>query len=269
MHLRCLAWLVAVASVGCAHTVHVEHAPAAALAVPVERVAVVARDRECRPVADALITELRERDLVGTLSGARITVDPRAAMRIDLVACGEAYQATLVQRAGGGSAEQTRSTVDGRGHAVAVIRTGENVHAHLIGAGREGRVGGWAAGDSLPALNAAVHRALATAVARDLADQIAPVPTLVERRVWPNAADGTARRFHSLAVNAERDGDLQAAYDLARAAYRERPSERQAAYIAELARLRAQGDPLRSLAADRPPDASDVAPGAAPAEGSP
>ena len=52
----------------------------------------------------------------------------------------------------------------------------------------------------------AAFSALEREVARDLSEQIAPVPTQVYRRVYTNTSANSARHFHNLAVAAEADG---------------------------------------------------------------
>jgi hypothetical protein len=140
-------------------------------------------------------------DLVEVLAHGALRVDPRADLRIDLFNCGAA---------------------PGRAHAVAAVSFEGGVLANLIGAGR--------GGDPLAARQD---------LARDLAQQINPVPTLVERRVYPNAASGTARELTTLAVEAERIGDLDRAVALAEAAWAEDPNPRTASYRDELLRRRA------------------------------
>jgi hypothetical protein len=160
---------------------------------------------------DAIAVVARDRacqrsadDLVEALGRSpSLAVDPRADLRIDLFNCG-------------------RDEAAGRAHAVAAVSFRGRVLANLIGAGRDGDT--TAAREDL---------------ARDLAHQLNPLPTLVERRIYPKAPSGTARELTTLAVEAERTGDLDAAVALAEAAWQEDPNPRTAGYLGELRRRRA------------------------------
>jgi len=66
--------------------------------------------------------------------------------------------------------------------------------------------------------------------------QLNPLPTLVERRVYPNAPAGTARDLTNQAVLAEKAGDLQRALEFATAAYVQDPNRRTASYLDDLQR---------------------------------
>lgn len=216
---------------GCAHTVNLELEAAPSVAVVAESVAVVSRDRSCSPVANALIDELRDSGGPG--------VDPNAAVRIELVRCGTpSYALTVLEEVRAGGGVRRSAELDGRLHAVAVVYGGGHPQAHLIGATRHSSHGGWRTdglGD-LVQLRRAVERDMSDEVARDLAQQLLPVRTVVKRRVYPNANRGSARERLTLAVQAELVGDLDDALHHARAALDERPSERAAAYVRELER---------------------------------
>lgn len=219
-------------AVGCAgHRVHVELPAAPAVELAADAVAIVAADRECRDVANALVDELAR---VGAL-----TVDPTAPTRLYVYGCTQAVAAPVVDvrledDASGRRSESREILVDGRAQAaVDVVRQGDVV-ARLVGAGRHTASGDLA---SSPGIERAMARNLPERVAVDLVDQIRPVPRLAVRRVYPNAAEGTAADLLDRAVAAELAGDLPAARDLALAALRERPTARAEAYLRELERL--------------------------------
>ena len=194
-------------AVGCGSTVRLELPPTPAVALPGDAIAVVARDRACQATADALVEEL------GRSPSPR--VDPRADLRIDLFNCGG-----------------SRAPLEERAHAVAVVSFQGRVLANLIGAGRDD--------DSNGSDEGVFDRSQAREdLARDLAHQLNPLPTLVDRRIYPNAPTGTARELTTLAVAAELQGDLDTAVVLAEAAWEEHPNPRTASYLEELLRRRA------------------------------
>lgn len=235
------AWVWAGAVVGCAPTVELEVPAAPAFDLPTDAVAVIARDRECQPAADALARALRGHD--------RLTVDHRAPMRLELVVCGEDQSWTIEEQDSDESSSRRRTSVAARAHAVVAVTAGGRVHAHLIGTGRHHLATSWSdEPGTRPNTSQAVRRQVHEDLADDLVLQLNPVPTLVERRVYPNASSGSARDLHNLAVAAEVQGDLELAWLLAQAAWLERPSPRSASYLDALHRRRATFSP--SPAAD-------------------
>jgi hypothetical protein len=141
----------------------------------------------------------------------------------------------LQASSGGEVRERRRVTVNGRAHAVvAVIVDGEAL-AHLIGTGQSTAIGGWDRGNTVQ-LRRSIERELTNSVVLDLSDQIRPVPRLVQRRVFPNASDGSARQLHTLAVRAELAGDIFRAHEFASAAHDAAPSRQSASYLSELDR---------------------------------
>lgn len=240
MDRRLAALLALIASGGlggCAHrTVRLEVAPAPAVSLPSSTVAVVAQDRECRPIADAIIDELG--------SKASIAVDPRAQTRLLVFGCGLDIGWTLrqeVDATGDRTRSIDRSDLTGRGHAVVAITTPEGTLAHLVGSSRDGVFGAWGVSDMFRSQRT-MRRSLVDGLALDLVDQLNPLPQQLARRVYPNAVEGSPRELHNLAVLAEQRGDLPEAVRLARAALDERPTERSARYLRELER---RAGPLR------------------------
>lgn len=225
---------------GCAHrTVRVDVAPTPAVSLPASRVAVVAQDRACRPVADALIAALRER--------AAFEVDPRADLRLLVFGCGLDVGYVLreeVDATGPRSESIRKLDLTGRGRAVLAVTEGQETLAHLVGSGRDGHQGGWGAVAPFQTRNALL-RSLTEAVAADLATQLSPLPQQLARRVYPNATPGSARGLHTLAVRAELRGDLDAATRFAREAAARRPSDRARAYLASLEQQPATVEPAQ------------------------
>lgn len=216
---------------GCAsRTVRVEVAPAPAVSLPSSTVAVVAADRECRPMADALIRSLGQR--------ASIAVDPRADTRLLVFGCGLDIGWTLTEEIDAtGDRPQSRQRADlsGRGHAVVAITDAHGTQAHILGSSRDGAVGAWGLQDMFRNRRALRNR-LTESVAEDLVGQLNPTTRQIARRVYPNATEGSARELHTRAVVAEQRGDLDEALRLARASLTERPTERAAAYLRALER---------------------------------
>lgn len=226
-----LTLLALVGASGCAkRTVRLEVAPAPAVSLAASTVAVVAQDRECRPIADAIIDELG--------SKASIEVDPRAETRLLVFGCGLDIGWTLrqeVDATGDRTRSIQKSDLTGRGHAVVAITTAEGTLAHLIGSSRDGVVGSWGVSDMFRSRRA-MRQSLTDGLADDLVDQLNPLPQQLARRVYPNAGEGSARALHNLAVLAEQRGDLTEAVRMARAALEERPTQRSAKYLRELER---------------------------------
>lgn len=231
---------------GCAHrTVRVDVPPAPAVSLATSRVAVVAQDRECRPVADALIDALHER--------ASFEVDPRSDVRLLVFGCGLDVGYVLREEvdATGERAESIRKVdLTGRGRAVLAVTAAGDTMAHLVGSSRDGQLGGWGKRHVFRTRRT-LERSLSDAVAADLASQLNPLPQQLARRIYPHAAPGSARELHTRAVQAEQRGDLDAATRLARAAAALRPTDRAEAYVASLER-RPPPPPRAAAPADDP-----------------
>lgn len=227
------AAILLLCATGCAHRVQVSVPAAPAVHLDTTRVAVAVYDPRCRDVAAALITALEDK--------GGIVVDPRAPVTLELRVCERTLtgEVDIVRT----TDEETREIgVVGSAYAFVVVNAGGAPTAELIGAARD-RTEGARARD-VPAMSRQVDRALVGAVADDLAEQVRPLPRQVARRVWPNAAEGTARRLYSLAVEQERAGNLAEARRLAAMAVGRRPVPLYARYLAELEALIERQGPI-------------------------
>lgn len=216
------ALLLAIA--GCRATVHLEVPPTPAVALTADTVAVVARDRACQAAADALALELTR--------GSYLQVDPRSALRVELFSCGDDQTVTVEQKDGA----DPRTRVEGRAHAVVEVSERGRVLAHLIAAGRDDGAAGLALPGSpgVGRLSRISRNRVHEDLARDVVRQLNPLPTLVERRVYPNASPGSARELTTRAVLAEKAGDLPLAIELATEAWNQDPNPRTSGYLDEL-----------------------------------
>ncbi|MEZ4241339.1 MAG: hypothetical protein R3F59_35315 [Myxococcota bacterium] len=203
--------------------------PAPAVAIADDRVAVVAGERACQATADALALELPR--------SSYLVVDPRAPVRVELLGCGDDMVWTLEQEAGPEGARR-RTRVEARAHAVVQVSDEERVLASLIGAGRQDAATAWQQPTPFLRFRRQARNQAHADLARDIVRQLNPLPTLVQRRVWPNAPAGTSRELVTLAVRAEEQGDLGLALQLAEAAWLRDPSPRTAGYVQELQRRR-------------------------------
>ncbi len=221
--------LMSCALLACAPRVRVEVAAAPAVAIGVTSVAVVARDRECRPIADAMIADLK--------AEALIQVDPRSPVKLMVFDCAVDLGWTVYQEVDGAD-ERRRADVEGRGHAVMAVETPYGTVAHVIGNAREGHLGSWKNRPIRDMLQtrSTIQRRLTSSVASDLVQQLNHQPQQVVRRLYPNADDGSAKQLTHLAVLAEQRGDLAEAIELASEAHLTDPSDRTAEYLASLQR---------------------------------
>lgn len=221
-------WLGAIGAgaAACVPTVALEVPPSPAVALRSDALSVVARERECQPHADALATELAR--------SGWVTVDPTAPLRLQVFGCGQDERWT-VEATDGPDGARRRASVEARAHAVVLVQDQGRVVAHLIGAGRGDGAQDRDAGRP-PRLGRTSRQRAIEDLARDLSRQISPLPSLVSRRVWPNAPDDTSRGLTTRAVAAEREGDLLTALRLAEAAFAEDPNPRTSGYLASLRR---------------------------------
>lgn len=224
-----LGILVGACLAGCRATVRLEVPPSPAVALTDDTVAVVARDRACQSAADALALELPR--------SSYLVVDPRASVRVELLGCGDDLSWTMEQEQGP-EGPRERARVEARAHAVVQVSDNGRILAHLIAAGRDEGGSTWQQRTSFLSLRRQARHRVHADLARDVVRQLNPLPTLVARRVYPNAPPGTARELTTLAVRAEQDGDLERALDLAEAAWLRDPNTRTASYVEELRRRR-------------------------------
>jgi hypothetical protein len=131
---------------------------------------------------------------------------------------------------------RTRIRIETRAHAAVSVSEHGSLLAHLIAAGEDEGASGWSNSLPLVQVRQQARRRVREDLARDVVRQLNPLPTLVSRRVYPNAPAGTARELTTLAVMAEQGGDLDRALDLAQAAWLRDPNPRTAGYIEELER---------------------------------
>lgn len=200
--------LLAFAVGGCAAKVPLAVPAAPSLPMAKREFAVVSVDRPCRDVADRLASRLSE------LPG--VVVRPDASTRLSLFACSTSWvDGTAGAEAGGLAIVAVTTTSDGAPRLV----------ANLMGAGR-----------ATQRSRRAAEASILDDITRDLAEQVAPVTTLVHRRVYADPGVGSARQFHNLAVDAEASGRLADALWWATLAWERHPSPRRARYVAELDR---------------------------------
>ncbi len=211
-------------------TVQLEVPAAPAVHLQADAVAVVAHDRACQPAADALTRGLAD-------SGV-LHVDHRAEVRLELIACGDDESFTVEQQGSQDSPTRRRTDVAARAHAVVAVTAHGQTAAHLIGAGRHHLTTSWTEPNRMARVRNTAQRQAFADLADDLVQQLSPVPMLVERRVYPNASNGSARELHTLAVRAEQGGDVELAWLLAQAAHLENPTPRTASYLDALHRRR-------------------------------
>jgi len=216
----------------CAHRVPMQVPAAPAVDLSTTTVAVVAQDRECRPVALSLIEQLKE--------SADFQVDYRSEVRLLVFQCNVDIGWSLFHEVDGTSNAPVKQRADvvGRGHAMIAVMTEDGTVAHLVGGARDGHVGLWqrAGLTNMLQTRRAMQRRLTDSVAVDLVSQLNPLPQTLDRWVYPNPEDGSARQLHNLAVLAEQSGDLVEARRLAQAAVDQKPTSRSEVYLESLER---------------------------------
>lgn len=216
--------LTALILLGCVHQVSWTIAPIAGVRLPSTEVAVIAYDRACKPVADALV------DALGSRPG--IEVRPEATQRITVQKCddqlttaldiesnypGLTYGPTVYQ-------ERRRYTLHGWARGEIVVE-GAGDPLRFSGEVDRSVRGPWVnSGDLDVPASATLRQRVSEDLASRLADHIAPLPETIERIIYPDPEPGTARKLHNDAVAAERAGNLDEALRLAREAYAADPS---------------------------------------------
>ncbi len=220
---------------GCAKHVTWDVQPRPSYELPSLEVSVVADERACKRVAD---------DLAKTLSARPgVLVRPDAPVRLLVKDCEQEidtlveFESTFPGLTYSNYVSQERRRFDMRGwaNAVLIVDSPSAATVRLAG-GAERRVRSpWVSDGDLDmprvfTLQQAVRRDLAT----DLADQLAPLPATIRRTLYRDPEPGTARQLHNLAVNAERDGDLDEALRLAKQAYAANPTSAGMDYLEDL-----------------------------------
>lgn len=213
--MRTVTITISLLLLGCSSRVRVNVPAAPAVQVPTRAVAIVSDSRACSEVADRLADQLRS---------AGLEVRPDALARVTVFACNHSWTVDAA------------SHVEGRGHALASLSVLGETTAHLVGAAGDATTNA-SLDDTLVRFRRRVVNTLDDRVARDLAEQLAPEPLPVRRRVYANSTAGSARSFHNLAVAAEREGRWQDALWWAERAHERQPSSDRARYVDELARV--------------------------------
>lgn len=226
--------LVLLTFAGCVHQVSWEVQPRPSYTLPSLELSVVAGDRACKRVADELV------DVLAARPGVR--VKPGSAVQLTVGRCDEGSDITveIQNQFVGGSAVDPRYDQERRYHRRAwatgeLTVSGPSAPVTLLGTAERTDRGQWG-GESateIPAL-ITLRDALRRDLARDLADQVAPLPETLRRMVYRDPQPGTSRQLHNEAVQAERDGDLQRAHDLAAQAYAANPTRAEILYMDEL-----------------------------------
>ncbi len=216
----------------CAHmSASWEITPDAQVEMSAPQLSIVADDRRCRPIADALTQELQRRRDVRVAPNSRVRL---ALSRCDVEVSTEVDIAQLFPGMGSG-------LTGGTEHREELIRSVGSVALTVEVDGRPQTT-----------LGAKSHRvrrvqdgqralgrlSLSDGVSRDLASQLAqqvvPEPEVVRRRFYRDPEPGSARALHNQAVDAERTGDLKRALELARKAAGASPTRVHQEYLSEL-----------------------------------
>jgi len=216
----------------CAHmTATWEVTPAARIDVPTASVAIVADNERCRHIADALVKEIQRRD------GVRVSPDSRVRLALshcDVKIRSEVDIAQLYPGLGGGltgGSEQRDEILRAVGSVALTVEV-DGRPQNTLGAKshRVSRVQGSNGAQSRLSLMGGVARDLAG----ELAQQVAPEPEKVRRRLYRDPEPGSAQALHNQAVEAERSGDLARALGLARQAAGASPTRAHQAYVRTL-----------------------------------
>jgi hypothetical protein len=220
---------------GCARQVTWQVQPRPSYALPGLEVSVVAGDRGCKHVADELASTLSARP--------GVLVRPDAPVRLQLQDCdGEIDTTVELESTYPGLvydnnvfSERRRYDMRGWANAVLVVQSSGVPTVKLAGGAERKVRGPWVSEGQLEipralSLEVSVRRDLAT----DLADQVAPLPATIRRTLYRDPEPGTARQLHNEAVDAEREGDLDRAVELARQAYAANPTQSSMQYIEAL-----------------------------------
>jgi len=216
----------------CAHlTATWEITPDARVDVSGAAMAIVADDRRCQGIADALAREIHRRE------GVRVS--PDASVRLALSNCEvevrtEVEINQLYPGLGGGltgGSEEREEFIRAVGSVALTVEVDGRPQAtlgaksHRVRRLQErGRLHG----------RLSVTDGVARDLAQDLAQQVAPEPEVVRRRFFRDPEPGSANALHNLAVDAERVGDISRSLELARRAAGASPTRANQAYVAAL-----------------------------------
>ncbi len=221
----------------CAHQVSwvEEHEPR--YPATTARVAVIAMEPACRPLADFLTRAL------GLRPG--VDVAPDAPQRVYVQRCDDLVTTTLnvegnypgINYGNTVYFERRQYTLHGWATgAIEVQAPGIEPMRFETTAEADTRTPWSSTGDLEVPASPALRDTLMRALASQLADNLVPLPETFRRQVYPNPEPGTARQFHNEAVASERAGNLDEAVRMARQAYAADPSPRAMDYLEALQR---------------------------------
>jgi hypothetical protein len=208
-----------------------EITPATRVGVSEASMAIVADNEQCRHIADALAQEIDRRE--------GVQVSPNASVRLALSHCqvrmrSEVDITQLYPGLDGGltgGSEQRDEVIRAIGSVALTVEVDGRPQATLgAKSHRVSRVQGKNGAKSRLGLLSGVARDLAV----ELAQQIAPEPEQVRRRLYRNPEPGSAEALHNQAVEAERNGDLSRALELAKRAAGAAPGRAHHAYVQTL-----------------------------------
>jgi hypothetical protein len=210
----------------CAHRVSWEVQPRPAYTLPSMEVAVVAGDKSCKKVADELAETLSARP--------GVVVRPDAAQRLEVRNCDENLHTNVEME----STHFRNVVSERRRYTMRGVAQGELWVADrtkLLGTAERHLRGPWEAEGDLDIPGAlALREGLRRDLARDFAQQVAPLPETISRTLYKDPEPGTSRELHNEAVEAEQAGDLDRAVSLAREAYAADPSMASLRYLEAL-----------------------------------
>jgi hypothetical protein len=218
----------------CAHTQATwEFTPRPVVDSPMTSVAVVASDRRCQPVADALARDLAMRN--------GVTVEPNASTRLLLNMCRvdvrtEIDLSQLYPGMGAGTSgmlEHREEAIRGKGTAVMTVEIGNEPVVMLHSEGHRVRVVREDDPSNLQR-RTVIHNSVISDIAEDLAQQLVPTSETIRRRWYRNAEPGTSKALHNRAVDAERSGDMSEALRLATEAVNANRTPGSVAYLRSL-----------------------------------
>lgn len=227
--------MLLLAIAGCLHHVSWVEERVPAYPRPTTRVAVVAMERACRPLANALLKELDSRP--------GVEVSPEAEQRIFVKKCDDRVMIAVdvdvtypgIDYGSEVYFERRRYVLHGwaRGEMEVQAPSVEPL-SFSVEVERDMR-SSWVSSRDLdiPA-SPEMQSRLSQDLAVRLSDKLAPLPETIRRTVFPDPEPGTARQLHNEAVAAERAGNLDDALAHAKAAYGADPSPAAMDYIERL-----------------------------------
>jgi hypothetical protein len=210
-----------------------EHAPRYPTATT--RVAVVAMEPACSPLADELAHAL------GSRPG--VDVAPDAPQRVYVQRCDDLVTTTLNVEGNYpglnyGSAvyfERRQYTLHGWATGAIEVQSPGIASMRFEATSEADARTPWSSeGDIVEPASPALRDTLMRSLASRLADNLAPLPETYRRHIYPDPEPGTARQLHNEAVASERAGNLEDAVRLARKAYAADPTPHAMDYIEQL-----------------------------------